>query len=56
VEDRQIVDPSGRYHHAYKQLCGDIRRGVIKAARAASRAEKNPAEQPAVITQQLPLF
>ena len=56
VQDRQIVDPSGRYHHAYKQLCSDIRRRVIKAAGAASRAEKKPAQQPAVITEQLPLF
>jgi hypothetical protein len=56
VEDRQIVDPSGRYHYAYKQLCSDIRRRVIKAAGGASRAEKKSAPQPPVITEQLPLF
>lgn len=56
VQDRLIVDPAGRYHHTYKQLCSDIRRRVIKAAGDASRSEKKPAQKPAVITEQLPLF
>ncbi len=56
VEDRLIVDPSGRYHYAYRQLCGDIRRRVVKAASASSGTAKSPAPDPAVVTEQLSLF
>jgi hypothetical protein len=56
VEDRHITDPSGRYHHTYRQLCSDIRRRVVKAASAASRPGKSPAQESAVITEQLSLF
>ena len=56
VEDRLITDPSGRYHHTYRQLCSDIRRRVVKAAGEASRSAKTPAQESAVITEQLSLF
>ena len=56
VADRLIVDPSGRYHHSYRQLCGDIRRRVVKAAAKVSRAEKIPDQEPAIVTEQLSLF
>lgn len=56
VEDRPIISEGGRYHYAYRQLCGDIRRRVIKAAGAASRDAKIQEPEPAIITEQLSLF
>lgn len=56
VEDRHVTDPSGRCHHAYRQLCRDIRRRVMKAADNAPRGARTPAAQPSVVTEQLSLF
>jgi hypothetical protein len=56
VEDRLIADPAGRYHRDYRRLCTDIRRRVVKAAIASSRAGKSAETLPAVTTEQLSLF
>ena len=56
VPDRWITDPSGRYHHDYRQLCSDIRRRVVKAAAVRACPPKASAEEPAITTEQLSLF
>jgi len=56
VEDRHIVDVSGRCHYLYHQLCSDVRRCVIKAAGAASRPASDPSRGPDKVSEQLPLF
>jgi hypothetical protein len=56
VADRTILGPAGRYHHHYRQLCSDIRQRIIKAAGAAAHSSRTPAEVPAVVSKQLPLF
>ena len=56
VEDRLITEPSGRYHHAYRQLCTDIRHRVIRAASNAGRTRETPMQEPDITTEQLSLF
>ena len=56
VEDRLILEPSGRYHNDYRQLCADIRRRVIKAAHTASRKAKKAGTAPPVASEQFSLF
>ena len=44
VTDDDILNPKGRYHYAYKELCMDIRRKVVDAAIQYERAEKKEAK------------
>lgn len=29
VQDNAIVDPSGQFNHAYRDLCGEVRRKIV---------------------------
>ena len=52
VPDSLVTCPSGRYHQAYRRLCTDIRRRVVKAATTRAPAGKNPA----IAVEQFSLF
>jgi hypothetical protein len=56
VEDRHILEPSGRYYNDYRHLCADIRRRVIKAAGDATRRAKKTGTAPPVASEQFSLF
>ncbi|HEV2897361.1 MAG TPA: hypothetical protein VGX71_05870 [Pseudaminobacter sp.] len=51
-----VTDSAGRYYQTYRQLCGEIRRRIIKAAPAAGRPSRSLEESPAVLGERLSLF
>ncbi|MCH8996696.1 MAG: hypothetical protein IID48_00330 [Proteobacteria bacterium] len=59
VEDRHVLEPNGRCHHAYRELAHAVRSKVLEQQMERERAEKRtkkPAPAVPVVAEELPLF